>query len=141
MKPPAESVNQRPAVLAAHHNAGISKKTKRSRKSVLSSKARRRHEKGADRAEAIMDRTAQKIAKSKGQARAIKSRRKTWDEINQEIPPQPTATRATKDQEGAEDDESDVADAHISTDDEMAAVDGGDAPPVQGAPDDEDEIL
>lgn len=35
-----------------------------------------------DRAEAIMDRTAVKVQKSKGHARVIHSRKKTWDEVN-----------------------------------------------------------
>lgn len=36
------------------------------------------------RAEVIMDRTAVKIQKSKGHAKAIHARKKTWDEINKE---------------------------------------------------------
>ncbi|KAL1871048.1 hypothetical protein VTK73DRAFT_2283 [Phialemonium thermophilum] len=83
VRPPPESINQRPAVLAAHHGSGVTKKTKR--KVTPSSKARRRQEKGIDRAEAVMERTAKKIQKSKGQARKIQARRKTWDEINEVI--------------------------------------------------------
>ena len=37
-----------------------------------------------DKAEAIMDRTAVKVQKSKGHARVIYGRRKTWDEVNRE---------------------------------------------------------
>ena len=37
-----------------------------------------------DRAEAIMDRTAKKVEKSKGQAKVTYSRRRTWEEINSE---------------------------------------------------------
>ncbi|KAI1406884.1 Alb1-domain-containing protein [Hypoxylon sp. FL1857] len=84
VQPPAESVDYRPSVLAIHQGAGVAKKTKKSRN--MSSKARRRHEKGQDRAAAIMERTEQKIAKSKGQARTIQTRRKTWDEVNNQIP-------------------------------------------------------
>jgi hypothetical protein len=71
-------------VLAAHHTGGIAKKAKSGRKAVLSTRARRRQEKNADRAEAIMDRTAVKVQKSKGHARVIDSRKKTWDQVNKE---------------------------------------------------------
>jgi hypothetical protein len=37
-----------------------------------------------DKAEAIMDRTTVKIQKSKGHARVIHGRRKTWEEVNRE---------------------------------------------------------
>lgn len=37
-----------------------------------------------DKAEAIMDRTAVKVQKSKGHARVIYGRRKTWEEVNRE---------------------------------------------------------
>ncbi|KAI0852172.1 Alb1-domain-containing protein [Daldinia vernicosa] len=84
VKPPAESIDHRPSVLAIHQGAGVSKKTTKSRN--MSSKARRRHEKGQDRAANIMERTERKIAKSKGQARTIQTRRKAWDEINNQIP-------------------------------------------------------
>ncbi|KAK3494038.1 Alb1-domain-containing protein [Neurospora crassa] len=79
VRPPQESVNLRPTVLAAHHNSGVTKKTK---KKQLSSKARKRQEKSMDRAEAIMDRTSTKVAKSHGKARVIESRKRTWDEVN-----------------------------------------------------------
>lgn len=62
----------------------MTKKAKSGRKAVLSTKARRRQEKSADRAEAIMDRTSVKVQKSKGHAKVIDSRKKTWDQINKE---------------------------------------------------------
>ncbi len=71
-------------MLAAHRASGVAKKAKSGRKSVLSSKARRRQEKSMDRAEVIMDRTASKVQRSKGQARVIHSRKKTWDEVNKD---------------------------------------------------------
>ncbi|KAL2197550.1 Alb1-domain-containing protein [Corynascus similis CBS 632.67] len=83
-RPPQESVDRRPAVLAVRHVGGITKKAKSGRKAVLSTKARRRHEQSMSRAEAIMDRTAVKVQKSKGHAKVINSRKKTWDEINKE---------------------------------------------------------
>jgi hypothetical protein len=72
----------RPNVLAARHNAGVSKKK---RKVVMSHKARRRHEKSMDRAEAIMDRTENKVKKSVGHFKVIKLRNRAWDEINREM--------------------------------------------------------
>ncbi|KAL2157205.1 hypothetical protein VTH06DRAFT_6341 [Thermothelomyces fergusii] len=86
VRPPQESVDRRPAVLAARQAAagGGIKKAKSGRKAVLSSKARRRREQSMSRAEAVMDRTAVKIQKSKGHAKVIHARKKTWDEINKE---------------------------------------------------------
>lgn len=49
---------------------------------MLTSRARRRHERGLERAEEIVDRTANKLAKSKQSARNIDTRKKAWDEIN-----------------------------------------------------------
>ncbi|KAK3297576.1 Alb1-domain-containing protein [Chaetomium fimeti] len=84
VRAPQESIDRRPAVLAAHHAGGVSKKAKSGRRSVLSTRARRRQERSMDRAEAVMDRTAVKVQKSKGHARVIHGRRKTWDEVNRE---------------------------------------------------------
>ncbi|KAI8956806.1 Alb1-domain-containing protein [Daldinia sp. FL1419] len=106
IQPPAESVDHRPSVLAIHQGAGVSKKTKKSRN--LSSKARRRHEKGQDRAANIMEKTERKIAKSKGQARTIQTRRKAWDEINNQIPANNSESREEangKENEASESDE------------------------------------
>ncbi|KAI1810950.1 hypothetical protein GGS20DRAFT_144237 [Poronia punctata] len=84
VRPPPESVDNRPSVLSIHHGAGVTKKQKRGK--ALSSKARKRQEKAQDRAAAVMERTEKKIAISKGQSRTIQSRRKVWDEVNQQIP-------------------------------------------------------
>ncbi|KAI1175430.1 Alb1-domain-containing protein [Nemania sp. FL0916] len=84
IRPPPESVDHRPSILAIHHGAGVSRKQRKNR--AISSKARRRHEKAQDRAATIMDRTEKKVALSKGQSRAIQTRRKIWEEINQSIP-------------------------------------------------------
>lgn len=81
---PQESADHRPAVLAAHHTGGVTKKSKSGRKAVLSTRARRRQEKSMDRAEAIMDRTAVKVQRSKGSLKVIQSRKKTWDEVNRD---------------------------------------------------------
>lgn len=83
MQPPTTSAStHRPAVLGIHANAGVSKKTKRGRKSVLSTRARARHDRGLERAEAVVDRTATKIQKSKYAASLVETRKKGWDEIN-----------------------------------------------------------
>ncbi|KAJ4388823.1 hypothetical protein N0V93_006284 [Gnomoniopsis smithogilvyi] len=82
VQPPSESLNQRPAVLGLHQNAGVTKKSKRGRKAVLSTRARARHERGLEKAEAIVDRTATKVQKSKYSASRVETRKKAWDEIN-----------------------------------------------------------
>jgi len=85
VKPPVESSNYRPSVLAVHQGAGVSKKSKNGRKSVLSAKAKRRQEKGLDRAEAVMDKKEIKIEKSRGKARNVQDRAKAWEEQNKKI--------------------------------------------------------
>jgi hypothetical protein len=84
VKPP-ETKTQRPSVLAIHQGAGITKKSKNGRKSVLSAKAKRRQEKGMDRAEAVMDKKEKKVEKSKGKARTVQERAKAWDDLNKKI--------------------------------------------------------
>ena len=83
--PPIKSKNLRPSVLAVHQGAGVSKKSKNGRKSVLSAKAKRRQEKGLDRAEAVIDKKEKKIEKSKGKARNVQERSKAWDELNKKM--------------------------------------------------------
>ncbi len=76
----------RPSILGIHQAAGVTKKTKRlGRKAVPSAKARRRQERGLDRAAAVIERTAQKMQRSKTQSRAIQERSKAWTEINSRI--------------------------------------------------------
>jgi len=60
----------------------VTKKSKHGRKSVLSAKAKRRVEKGLDRAEAVMDKTETKIEISKNRARNVQERSKAWEELN-----------------------------------------------------------
>ncbi|RYP76861.1 hypothetical protein DL770_007144 [Monosporascus sp. CRB-9-2] len=103
VRPPAESINHRPSILAIHHGAGVSKKAKKARN--MSSKARRRQEKAQDRAAAVIERTELKAAKSKGQARTIQTRRKTWDDINVQIPQ--SKKKSDKDEDSEEEDDGD----------------------------------
>ncbi|VUC20354.1 unnamed protein product [Clonostachys rosea] len=82
-KPPARASAPRPSVLAIHQSAGIDKKpSKRGRKSQLSTKARRRQERGMQMAEAILERTSAKVEKSKVRGRSVQERSKNWDSIN-----------------------------------------------------------
>ena len=85
MKPPSDAKDIRPSVLAIHQGAGISKKSKNGRKSVISAKAARRKEKGMDRAEAFMDRKEKKVEKSKGRARNVQDRSKAWEVQNKTL--------------------------------------------------------
>lgn len=80
--PTGERAETRPSVLAARQGAGVTKKASK-RKSILSSKAKRRNEKGFDKAEAISERIAAKIEKSVKQGKMIRTRGKTWDEVNE----------------------------------------------------------
>jgi hypothetical protein len=84
LKPPQDIKKQRPSILAIHQGAGVTKK-KNGRKTVLSAKAKRRQEKGMDRAEAVMDKTEKKVQKSKGRARTVQERAKGWEELNKKM--------------------------------------------------------
>lgn len=48
----------------------------------MSARARRRHEKGLEMAEAVCERTANKVRRSAGRQRVVDARRKAWDDIN-----------------------------------------------------------
>ncbi|KAK1835850.1 Alb1-domain-containing protein [Podospora conica] len=153
VKPPTDA--KKPDVLAAHHSGGI---TKKKRKVVLSTKARKRQEKSMDRAEAVMDRTTTKVEKSKGSFRVIQSRKKTWDEINREAlelvdPPLVVAAaaaakkgKASKDKAGGEhvakiragDDDADMKETEASVETGPAAAAPGLEPEWVDV---EDEVL
>ncbi|KAK7749798.1 hypothetical protein SLS53_000378 [Cytospora paraplurivora] len=129
VQPPTESVNNRPSVLGIHQSAGVTKKTKRGRKSVLSTKARKRHERGLERAEHVVDRTAVKIQKSKRSAAEIASRKKAWDEVNGSIGDVAAAIGGKASLNmfaglGNGDDEEDIEEVD-NFDDEMGDVDQG----------------
>ncbi|KAK2629351.1 hypothetical protein QTJ16_000171 [Diplocarpon rosae] len=110
LKPPQASKTKQPSILAIHQGAGISKRSKNGRKAVLSAKAKKRHEKGMDRAEAVIDKKEIKIEKSKGRARIVQDRAKNWEELNKKMLEQKAREEATaleeeKDAENWEDDE------------------------------------
>jgi hypothetical protein len=48
----------------------------------MSAKARRRHEKGLEMAEAVIERTSLKVKKSLGREKVVKERSKTWEDVN-----------------------------------------------------------
>ena len=84
IKPPVENKSQLPSVLAVQ-GAGVSKKVKNGRKSVLSTKAKKRQEKSIDRAAVVMDKKSTNIEKSKDRARLVQERAKAWDEHNKKL--------------------------------------------------------
>ncbi|EGX87801.1 hypothetical protein CCM_09423 [Cordyceps militaris CM01] len=75
---------ERPAVLAVQHAAGVQKKTSQ-RKAHVSAKARRRKERGAEMAEAVLERTAGKVRRSWDRLRVVDGRRQAWDAINKDV--------------------------------------------------------
>lgn len=154
VRPPAASLNQRPSVLGLHQNAGVSKKASRGRKAVRSTRARRRHERGLERAEEIVDRTANKIAKSKRAASHIAERKKAWEDVNGSVGKNKVGSSnmfaglaAATGGDDEEDDEEDGWEDDEGGDDEMAdaapaapKTTAAVAPPAPGDDDDE-EIL
>ncbi|TVY92390.1 hypothetical protein LAWI1_G003182 [Lachnellula willkommii] len=139
LKPPENTKTSRPSVLAVHQGAGISKKSKNGRKSVLSSKARKRQEKGLDRAEAFMDKKELKVEKSKDRARTVQERSKAWEDLNKKILAKKEAERLEKEKEN-EDwvDEAEMADDGVVAEKDM----GDDVPESVPLPEEnEDEIL
>jgi hypothetical protein len=131
----------------------VTKKSKNGRKSVLSSKAKRRQERGMDRAEAVMDKKEKKVEKSRGRARTVQERSKAWDELNRKMVAKKAREAALAlekenwvDDEDDEEDEETLLDSAVM--DGVKDLDVMDAPPMGGnsidasaeAPE-EDEIL
>ncbi|KUJ21751.1 uncharacterized protein LY89DRAFT_637670 [Mollisia scopiformis] len=119
LKPPQDTKKQRPSVLAIHQGSGVTKK-KNGRKTVLSARAKRRQEKGMDRAEAVMDKTEKKVQKSKGKARTVQERAKNWDELNKKMLAQKAKEEALaleKEKENwVDEDEDDMEDVEVQDD-------------------------
>lgn len=63
----------------------MTKKSKNGRKSVLSTKAKKRQERSMDMAEAVMDRKEKNIEKSKDRARLVQDRARAWEEQNKKL--------------------------------------------------------
>lgn len=91
----------------------------------MSSKARKRHERGMQMAEAITERTGKKIERSISRGRNVSRRAKGWDEINKEA--EASGVKLV-DVEGAEPE----GDKDWETDEDMAA-DAPAAPATAGA--------
>ncbi|KAG5940151.1 hypothetical protein E4U59_002627 [Claviceps monticola] len=83
--PPSRSSDIRPSVLEVHRSAGVTKKTRPARKARLSSKMRKRHEKGLEMAAAVTERTGKKLEKSIGRARVVVERSRAWEEVNRRV--------------------------------------------------------
>ncbi|TAQ90646.1 hypothetical protein B7494_g1064 [Chlorociboria aeruginascens] len=139
---PVEKKTNRPSVLAIHQGAGVTRKSKNGRKSVLSTKAKRRQEKGLDRAEAIMDKKEKKVEKSKGKARTVQERAKAWEELNKKVALKKAQQVALEKEnwvdEDHEDDEVEMQDDVLAPTDLPAETA---AEPVPLPDEDEDEIL
>ncbi|KAL3423354.1 hypothetical protein PVAG01_05101 [Phlyctema vagabunda] len=143
IKPPEETKTSRPSVLAIHQGAGVAKKAKNGRKAVLSSKAKRRQEKGLDRAEAVMDKKETKIEKSKGRARTVQERAKAWEDLNKKVVAKKLREEALEKENWVDEDEDaeDLAEMEV----EAAPDSGAPAAPAVSVPlpetMDEEEIL
>jgi hypothetical protein len=142
VKPPPRDTPQRPSVLAAQHSAGVTKKTKRGRN--LSTRARKRQEKGLEMAEAIAERTKTKVEKSKGRGKNIQQRSKNWDDINKAAEEDEEVQESDDDEEVKKtehkwemDEEMNGADETTPTTDVKPAPDAAPLP----ADEDGDEIL
>lgn len=136
VKPPTETRTHRPSILAVHQGAGVSKKSKHGRKSVLSAKAKRRQERGLDRAEAVMDKKETKVEKSRGRARNVQERAKAWEELNKLALAQKVQSEAPA--EEWVDDEADALD-DVEIDDAPALE--AQSVPLPEPAEDEDEVL
>ncbi|QPH04015.1 hypothetical protein C2857_000611 [Epichloe festucae Fl1] len=78
------SADVRPSVLDVHRSAGISKKLKPARKSRMSTKMRRRREKGLEMAAAVTERTGMKMQRSIVRAVSVQKRSRAWEDVNRE---------------------------------------------------------
>jgi hypothetical protein len=114
VKLPTESKSHRPSILAVHQSAGVSKKSKHGRKSVLSAKAKRRQERGMDRAEVVMDKIEKKVEKSKGKARTVQERAKAWEDLNKNVLATKAQTGGSLEKENLDDEDDMLNDAEIS---------------------------
>ncbi|KAI9790709.1 MAG: hypothetical protein M1816_004850 [Peltula sp. TS41687] len=146
VKPPTEGPDHRPSILAIHHGAGVTKRSKR--KAPVSSKKRKRHEKGIERAELVMDRLEKKVARSMGKGKSVKGRKTTWDELNTKL----TAEGNSKEAGHEQQEDLEGEDEHMSVESEDVAehptVDGTSSPRLPEAAavalpgsDDDDGIL
>lgn len=137
--PPRSAAQQRPSVLAVHQNAGVTKKSRNGRKTQMSAKARRRHEKGLQMAEAIAERTGKKVEKSKGRGRSVQERAKGWEEINKQAEIEEESD--DEEQQPEADEKDDGLDEDMAAEEETAAPAVKPADEGYIAMDDDEEIL
>ncbi|TEY73228.1 hypothetical protein BOTCAL_0081g00190 [Botryotinia calthae] len=144
VKAPAETVYN-PQILSPHQGAGVSKK-KGGRQ--LSSKAKKRQNKGMDRAEAVMDRTSTKVEKSKYRGRNVQERAKTWEALNKKAQEAVQAAMDKENEASEEEEDVDVEDDQSQGEIEMDDTSAAPAAPaaLQSSPlptpvEDEEEIL
>lgn len=140
VRAPAESINHRPSILNIHQNAGVSKKQKRGR--AQSTRAKKRQEVAQDKAIAIIERTENKVEKSKDSSRNIQRRRKDWEDINKSVPASQNAFEGLQD-EDEDDDQSEMDDEMDEVKQANTAVLAQVQVPqvATGAMDDDDDIL
>ena len=69
-----------------------------------------------DRAEVVMDRTSLKVQKSKGHAKVIHSRKKTWDEVNKEAFDKEAPPKLSKKAKAKQDEDAAVAEFYADED-------------------------
>lgn len=79
--PRQHTTYEKNSVLSVHNNAGVSKKVSK-RKTQMSAKARKRQQRGMEMAENVLERTSKKVQASRGKAKTVQQRAKTWDDIN-----------------------------------------------------------
>lgn len=109
---PSRPSQAKPHALAAQH-AGIQKKQK---KGNMTRAQRMRHEKGLERAAAVMDKRQVKVVKSLGKQTNIKERAMGWEDVNGEGKKKKKKTSGHED--GVED-EGDAANGGWVSDDGM----------------------
>ncbi|KAM4065803.1 alb1 domain-containing protein [Hirsutella rhossiliensis] len=141
--PPSQQHQLRPSVLAVHRSAAVQKKktSRPVRKRQLSARARRRHERGLEMAEAVGERTVAKVQRSVGRQRAVNARRKAWDDVNKLAAT--TGADAANPFDalgGGDNDEGEGADVETGDEDVDAAKNDA-APALPQPDDDQDEIL
>lgn len=112
----------------------------------MSSKARKRHERGLEMAEAVVERTSKKKEKSFARSRNIQERAKAWEDINKEAEAeeaQAEALRQTRNKfdTGNAEDGAWETDEDEPVDSKTAAPDAAAAPDSELRDDDDDVIL
>ncbi|KAK0507690.1 hypothetical protein JMJ35_009579 [Cladonia borealis] len=80
LKPP--SSRSEPTVLAAHANAGV---TKKKNNKILKRKQKQRLEHGREKAEAVIEKLEKKVERAVGGRERKKGRNADWDKLNGEI--------------------------------------------------------